>query len=54
VRQRAKELGIDLATVKTDGERVRHADLDAYLRYGAGEGYYAPTPAARTRMCRSR
>lgn len=42
VRQRAKDLGIDLASVKTEGDRVRHADLDAYLRYGSGEGYHAP------------
>ncbi|TPG20957.1 2-oxo acid dehydrogenase subunit E2 [Sphingomonas koreensis] len=42
VRARARDLGIDLAQVKTDGDRVRHADLDAYLRYGAGEGYHAP------------
>ena len=42
VRARAKDLGIDLASVKTDADRVRHADLDAYLRYGAGEGYHPP------------
>jgi len=42
VRARALNLGIDLAAVKTDGDRVRHADLDAYLRYGSGEGYHAP------------
>ena len=42
VRARARDLGIDLAAVKTDGDRVRHADLDAYLRYGAGEGYHPP------------
>ncbi|MEN3747310.1 dihydrolipoamide acetyltransferase family protein [Sphingomonas sp. HF-S3] len=42
VRQRARDLGIDLASVKTEGDRVRHADLDAYLRYGSGEGYHAP------------
>jgi len=42
VRARARDLGIDLASVKTDSDRVRHADLDAYLRYGAGEGYQAP------------
>ena len=48
VRARARDLGIDLATVKTDGDRVRHADLDAYLRYGSGEGYHAPhAPRAR-------
>ena len=42
VRARALNLGIDPAAVKTDGDRVRHADLDAYLRYGNGEGYHAP------------
>ena len=42
VRARAADLGIDLADVKTDSDRVRHADLDAYLRYGSGEGYHAP------------
>ncbi|OYY76462.1 MAG: branched-chain alpha-keto acid dehydrogenase subunit E2 [Sphingomonas sp. 28-62-20] len=42
VRARATDLGIDLADVKTDSDRVRHADLDAYLRYGSGEGYHAP------------
>ena len=31
VRQRARDLGIDLATVPTSGEQVRHADLDRYL-----------------------
>jgi 2-oxoisovalerate dehydrogenase E2 component (dihydrolipoyl transacylase) len=36
VRQRARDLGIDLASVKTSGERVRHADLDAYLLYSGG------------------
>ncbi len=42
VRARAKDLGVDLADVKTDGDRVRHADLDAFLRYGSGEGYHTP------------
>ena len=42
VRARARDLGIDLAQVKTEGDRVRHADLDAYLRYHAGQGYSAP------------
>ena len=42
VRARARDLGIDLAQVKADGDRVRHADLDAYLRYGSGEGYHPP------------
>jgi 2-oxoisovalerate dehydrogenase E2 component (dihydrolipoyl transacylase) len=42
VRQRAKDLGVDLATVKSDADRIRHADLDAFLRYGSGQGYHAP------------
>ena len=33
VRQRARDLGIDLGQVKYSGDRVRHADLDAYLLY---------------------
>ncbi len=36
VRQRARELGIDLSQVKTTGDRIRHADLDAYLLYNGG------------------
>jgi len=37
VRARARDLGIDLAAVKYAGDRIRHADLDAYLLYnGAG------------------
>ena len=43
VRARAADLGVDLRQVKVaEGERIRHSDLDAYLRYGAGEGYHAP------------
>ena len=42
VRKRAQDLGVDLAEVKSDGDRVRHADLDAYLRYQSGQGYHAP------------
>jgi 2-oxoisovalerate dehydrogenase E2 component (dihydrolipoyl transacylase) len=38
VRQRARDLGIDLAAVKYSGERMRHADLDAYLMYNGGGG----------------
>lgn len=35
VRQRARELGIDLAKVRpSEGTRIRHADLDAFLNYG--------------------
>src|SRR5205085_11148304 len=36
VRQRARDLGIDLSQVKYAGDRVRHADLDAYLLYNNG------------------
>ncbi|WP_066801630.1 dihydrolipoamide acetyltransferase family protein, partial [Sphingomonas soli] len=42
VRARARDLGIDLASVRHDGNHVRHADLDAYLRYGSAQGYHAP------------
>lgn len=42
VRARAKDLGVDLADVKHDGQHIRHSDLDAYLRYGSGQGYHAP------------
>ncbi|MDV3458696.1 dihydrolipoamide acetyltransferase family protein [Sphingomonas sp. HF-S4] len=50
VRARAKDLGIDLASVKpAEGDRLRHADLDAYLRYGQGQGYHAPH-ASRARV----
>ena len=36
VRARARDLGIDLTQVKTASDRVRHADLDAYLLYNGG------------------
>ena len=36
VRQRARDLGIDLGEVKTASDRVRHSDLDAYLLYNGG------------------
>jgi 2-oxoisovalerate dehydrogenase E2 component (dihydrolipoyl transacylase) len=36
VRQRARDLGVDLARVKITGDRVRHFDLDAYLLYSGG------------------
>src|SRR3546814_12067278 len=42
VRARAKDLGVDLSQVHTEGDRVRHADLDAFLRYSGGQGYHAP------------
>jgi 2-oxoisovalerate dehydrogenase E2 component (dihydrolipoyl transacylase) len=42
VRARARDLGVDLGAVKAVGDRLRHSDLDAYLRYGQGQGYHAP------------
>ena len=36
VRARARDLGIDLAQVRTTSDRVRHSDLDAYLLYSGG------------------
>ena len=36
VRQRARDLGIDLGQVRTAGDRIRHSDLDAYLLYNGG------------------
>jgi len=36
VRARARDLGIDLAEVRTASDRIRHADLDAYLLYNGG------------------
>ncbi|MES2002047.1 MAG: dihydrolipoamide acetyltransferase family protein [Pseudomonadota bacterium] len=36
VRARARDLGIDLAQVKSAADRVRHSDLDAYLLYNGG------------------
>lgn len=47
VRARAKELGVELSDVKTSGGHVRHADLDAYLNYGAGQGYRAPGASSK-------
>jgi len=43
VRARARDLGIDLAQVRTAGDRIRHSDLDAYLLYNGGT---VPTRAA--------
>ncbi|MDF0543552.1 dihydrolipoamide acetyltransferase family protein [Sphingobium sp. H39-3-25] len=48
VRARAKDLGIDLAQVKAAGDHVRHADLDAFLLYGQGQGY-RPAGCSATR-----
>lgn len=48
VRARAKALGIDLALIHPQGDRIRHADLDAYLLYNNAKGYRPPGgPAAR-------
>ncbi len=45
VRQRARDLGIDLANVKTTADRVRHSDLDAYLLYNGGSVSHGATAA---------
>jgi 2-oxoisovalerate dehydrogenase E2 component (dihydrolipoyl transacylase) len=42
VRARAADLGVDLSQIKAEGDRIRHSDLDAFLRYGSGQGYHAP------------
>jgi 2-oxoisovalerate dehydrogenase E2 component (dihydrolipoyl transacylase) len=47
VRQRARDLGIDLGDVKTSADRVRHADLDAYLMYHGGSVSHGGGGAAR-------
>jgi 2-oxoisovalerate dehydrogenase E2 component (dihydrolipoyl transacylase) len=48
VRRRARDLGVDLAAVKYAGDRVRHADLDAYLLYhGGGAAARASAPQRR-------
>ncbi len=48
VRQRARDLGVDLGEVRPSEEgRVRHADLDAFLSYGGPTGH-APAGRART------
>jgi 2-oxoisovalerate dehydrogenase E2 component (dihydrolipoyl transacylase) len=44
VRQRARDLGIDLAQVKHGGDRIRHADLDAYLLYSGAGAARGPGP----------
>ena len=46
VRQRARDLGIDLAQVRPSEEgRIRHADLDRFLAYNAHRGYGTAAPA---------
>ncbi|MGZ8998032.1 MAG: dihydrolipoamide acetyltransferase family protein [Allosphingosinicella sp.] len=44
VRHRARDLGVDLAQVRHSGDRIRHADLDAYLLYHGGGS--APGPSS--------
>ncbi|WOK35886.1 dihydrolipoamide acetyltransferase family protein [Sphingomonas sp. C3-2] len=47
VRDRARALGIDLAQVRpAQGDRIRHADLDAYLTYNGAQGFRAPGASA--------
>jgi 2-oxoisovalerate dehydrogenase E2 component (dihydrolipoyl transacylase) len=47
VRERARALGIDLGEVRASEEgRIRHADLDAFISYGARTGH---APAGPTR-----
>jgi len=53
VRQRARDLGIDLGAVKTSSDRVRHSDLDAYLLYHGGNVSHAasaPRPDETTKV----
>ena len=47
VRARARDLGIDLAQVKTTSDRIRHSDLDAYLLYSGGTVPTRGTAGAR-------
>ena len=47
VRARARDLGIDLAQVKTTSDRIRHSDLDAYLLYNGGTVSARSTGAPR-------
>src|SRR3546814_13477937 len=45
VRARAKDLGVDLRQVHNAGDRVRHADLDASLRYSRGRDHHVTSRA---------
>ncbi|NJC32980.1 2-oxoisovalerate dehydrogenase E2 component (dihydrolipoyl transacylase) [Sphingomonas jejuensis] len=50
VRARAKDLGIDLGQVKPQADgRIRHADLDAFLRYDSGTATAGATQRAAAR-----
>ncbi|MDG2003929.1 MAG: dihydrolipoamide acetyltransferase family protein, partial [Novosphingobium sp.] len=45
VRKRARELGVDMAGIRpTQSDRIRHADLDAFIAYNASGGFQ---PAGR-------
>jgi 2-oxoisovalerate dehydrogenase E2 component (dihydrolipoyl transacylase) len=47
VRARARDLGIDLALVKTASDRIRHSDLDAFLLYNGGAVSGRPAAARK-------
>jgi len=47
VRARARDLGFDLADLPAQSERIRHADLDAFLLHKGGLKSGASRPAAR-------
>jgi 2-oxoisovalerate dehydrogenase E2 component (dihydrolipoyl transacylase) len=47
VRQRARDLGIDLCQVRFSGDRIRHSDLDAYLLYSGGAATHAAAAPRR-------
>jgi len=44
VRQRARDLGVDLGRVRHGGDRIRHADLDAFLLYNGAGAARGPAP----------
>jgi 2-oxoisovalerate dehydrogenase E2 component (dihydrolipoyl transacylase) len=53
VRQRAKDLGIDLAEVRpAEDGRLRHADLDAFLSYNASGGFQPAAPKGKDEQVR--
>ncbi|HYI65015.1 MAG TPA: dihydrolipoamide acetyltransferase family protein [Allosphingosinicella sp.] len=47
VRARARDLGIDLEAVNYAGDRMRHADLDAYLLYSGAAPSRGGAPRGR-------
>jgi 2-oxoisovalerate dehydrogenase E2 component (dihydrolipoyl transacylase) len=49
VRQRAKDMGVDLGDVHpAAGDRVKHSDLDAFLKYQGGAAHSSPMRAVVT------